>query len=254
MLARNIALGEHAEPAFAQSLRRDVVVLGHLVEGAVAYARATEKRQLLQVVVRAVEHAMATFGTGPGQRRGYDAHAEMELAMVKLHGLTGDPRHLAFARFLVDERGRMPSYFDEEARARGQDPAAYHYKTYAYSQAHKPVREQAEVVGHAVRATYLYGAMADLAREDRDEQAFRKAELRRASRSVGRGQVVLLGHPRGAADGVAPGLCCIPRRAHARRARRRRRQLGLAADGGARGGHAAGGIGHAGRSAAHVPH
>ncbi|WP_293854155.1 beta-L-arabinofuranosidase domain-containing protein [uncultured Alsobacter sp.] len=142
--------------------------LGHLVEGAVAYTRATGKRRLLEVVSRAVDHAIATFGPLPSQRRGYDAHAEMELAMVRLHDLTGDPRHLAFARYLVDERGRMPSYFDEEARARGQDPADYHYKTYAYSQAHKPVREQAEVVGHAVRATYLYAAMADLARADGD--------------------------------------------------------------------------------------
>lgn len=142
--------------------------LGHLIEGAVAYAQATGKKRLLDIVVRAVDHVMATIGTGPGQRRGCDAHAEMELAMVKLHALTGDPRHLAFARYLVDERGRMPSWFDEEASARGQDPAAYHYKTYAYSQAHKPVREQAEVVGHAVRATYLYAAMADLARIDGD--------------------------------------------------------------------------------------
>jgi DUF1680 family protein len=147
----------------------EMYCLGHLIEGAVAYAGATGKTQLLEVVGRAVDHAMATFGTGPGQRRGYDAHAEMEVAMIRLHALTGDPRHLAFARYLVDERGRMPSYFDAEALARGQDPAAYHYKTYAYSQAHKPVREQAEVVGHAVRATYLYSAMADLAGEDRDD-------------------------------------------------------------------------------------
>lgn len=159
------------EPARRWTNLRDwheMYSLGHLVEGAVAYARATGKRRLLDVVLRAVDHAMATFGPGPGQRRGYDAHAEMELAMVRLHTLTGDPRHLAFARYLVDERGRMPSYFDDEARARGQDPAAYHYRTYAYSQAHRPVREQAEVVGHAVRATYLYAAMADMARADGD--------------------------------------------------------------------------------------
>jgi uncharacterized protein len=144
--------------------------LGHLVEGAIAYAEATGKTRLLDVVVRAVDHAATLFGPKPGQRRGYDAHAELELALVKLARFTGDERHLAFARYLVDERGRMPSYFDEEARARREDPAAYVYGTYAYSQAHRPVREQTEVVGHAVRAMYLYSAMADVARETADDE------------------------------------------------------------------------------------
>ncbi|MET0171035.1 MAG: beta-L-arabinofuranosidase domain-containing protein, partial [Agrobacterium vaccinii] len=62
----------------------------------------------------------------------------------------------------------MPSYYDEEARQRGENPEDYVYQTYAYSQAHMPVREQTEVVGHAVRAMYLFSAMADLAYENDD--------------------------------------------------------------------------------------
>jgi DUF1680 family protein len=100
---------------------------------------------------------------GAGQRRGYCGHPEIELALVKLARVTGDRRYLDLAKFFVDERGRQPHYFDQEAIARGEDPAAQYYGTYEYSQSHKPVREQREVVGHAVRAMYLYSSMADLA-------------------------------------------------------------------------------------------
>jgi DUF1680 family protein len=142
--------------------------MGHLLEGAVAYFEATGKRRFLDVMIRAVDHIIDTFGTEPGKLRGYDAHEEIELALVKLYRVTGDIRHLELATYFVDERGRMPSYYDEEARRRGENPGDYVYQTYAYSQAHMPVREQTEVVGHAVRAMYLFSAMADLAYENDD--------------------------------------------------------------------------------------
>ena len=142
--------------------------MGHLLEGAIAYFEATGKRRFLDVMLRLVDHTIATFGTEPGKLRGYDAHEEIELALVKLYRITGDPRHLKLASYFIDERGRMPSYFDDEARRRGEDPDDYVFKTYAYSQAHMPVRDQTEVVGHAVRAMYLFCAMADLAREADD--------------------------------------------------------------------------------------
>ncbi|MBB4122060.1 glycoside hydrolase family 127 protein [Martelella radicis] len=142
--------------------------MGHLIEGAVAYFEATGKRRFLDVMIRAVDHIIDTFGPEPGKLRGYDAHEEIELALVKLYRVTGDPRHLKLSTYFVDERGQMPSYFDDEARRRGEDPADYVYETYAYSQAHKPVREQNEVVGHAVRAMYLLSAMTDLAFENDD--------------------------------------------------------------------------------------
>ena len=142
--------------------------MGHLLEGAIAYYEATGKRAFLDTMLKAVDHIITQFGTEDGKLKGYDAHAEVELALMKLYRLTGEDRHLQLARYFVDERGQMPSYFDEEARKRGEKPDDYVYKTYAYSQAHKPVRAQEEVEGHAVRATYLFSAMADLAFETED--------------------------------------------------------------------------------------
>lgn len=142
--------------------------MGHLLEGAVAYFDATGKRRFLDVMIKAVDHIIDTFGSEPGKLSGYDAHEEIELALVKLYRITRDPRHLNLAIYFVDERGQMPSYYDEEAIKRGERPEDYVYQTYAYSQAHMPVREQEQVVGHAVRAMYLFSAMADLADESDD--------------------------------------------------------------------------------------
>jgi DUF1680 family protein len=138
---------------------------GHLLEGAIAYFRATGRRRFLDVMERYMDHVAATFGRGPGQKRGYDGHQEIELALVKLYRLTGDRRRLDLAAYFIDERGRQPHYFTEEAIARGEDPAAFWAGTYEYNQSHLPVRAQTKMVGHAVRAMYMASAMADLALE-----------------------------------------------------------------------------------------
>ena len=105
---------------------------------------------------RYVDHIAASFGRGPGQKRGYPGHQEIELALVKLYRLTGDRRRLDLAAYFIDERGHEPHYFTEEALARGDDPASYWAGTYEYNQSHIPVREQTRMVGHAVRA-HVYG-------------------------------------------------------------------------------------------------
>ena len=142
---------------------------GHLLEGAIAYFRATGKRRLLDVMERYVDHIAATFGPSPGQKRGYPGHQEIELALIKLYRLTGDRRRLDLAAYFIDERGREPHYFTGEALARSEDPGAYWARTYEYNQSHRPVREQTRMVGHAVRAMYMASAMADLTFELRDE-------------------------------------------------------------------------------------
>jgi uncharacterized protein len=149
---------------------------GHLLEGAIAYSQTTGRRRLLDIMERYVAHIRAIFGTGSGQKRGYCGHQEIELALVKLYRLTGERAHLDLASYFINERGRQPHYFDEEATARGEDPRAFSQKTYEYSQSHLPVREQTKVVGHAVRAMYMYSAMADLARELGDESLKRACE------------------------------------------------------------------------------
>jgi uncharacterized protein len=141
---------------------------GHLIEAAVAHFEATGKRTLLSVLERYVDLIAQVYGPNPGQKHGYPGHEEIELALVKLHRVTTNPRHLELVQYFVNARGQQPYYFDLEAQARGENPATYHFGSYEYAQAHKPVREQSQVVGHAVRAMYLYVAMADLAGEMND--------------------------------------------------------------------------------------
>jgi DUF1680 family protein len=150
---------------------------GHLLEGAVAYFHATGRRRLLDILLRYVDHIDATFGPKEGQKRGYCGHQEIELALIKLHAVTRDRKHLDLATYFINERGRHPPhYFDVEAIARGEDPKDFWAKTYEYNQSHRPVREQDKVVGHAVRAMYMLAAMADLAAELNDASLLRTCE------------------------------------------------------------------------------
>jgi len=136
---------------------------GHMIEAGVAHFQATGKSTLLDVVRRYADYIDTVFGTEAGKKRGYCGHEEIELALVRLYRATGNPRYLRLSQYFIDERGQSPSYFDTE-------PAPdLHRLGLEYHQAHKPVREQTEAVGHAVRAMYLYSAMADLAYETEDE-------------------------------------------------------------------------------------
>jgi len=141
---------------------------GHMMETAVAYYEATGKRKLLDAMCRLADHIDAAFGPEPGKKRGYPGHEEIELALVKLYQTTGEQRYLRLSRFFIDERGHEPHYYDLEAKERGDETPERPYDK-AYSQAHLPVREQTNAVGHAVRAMYLYSGMADVAAETNDE-------------------------------------------------------------------------------------
>ncbi len=156
------------------NLRREheLYSAGHLFEAAVAYFQATGKRTLLEVACRFADHIDTVFGSEPGKRPGYPGHEEIELALIKLYQATGERRYATLAKFFVDERGQQPCYFDLEARERGEDPTNLPWaaRNYEELQAHKPVREQDKVVGHAVRAMYLYSGMADVAAEFGDEE------------------------------------------------------------------------------------
>lgn len=142
---------------------------GHLFEGAVAYYQATGKRKLLDIMCRYADLIDRTFGPKADQKHGYPGHPELELALVRLGRATGEQRYLDLAKYFVDARGQQPHYFDAEAVARGGSPGDFHFGNYEYCQAHKPVRDQREVVGHAVRAAYLYAGMADVATEFSDD-------------------------------------------------------------------------------------
>ena len=145
---------------------------GHLIEAAVAYYQATGKDTLLRVARAFADHIDSVFGSEPEKLKGYPGHEEIELALVKLYGVTGENRYLKLAKYFVDERGREPNYLDAEYencadKSKYRNPREWGLK---YSQAHLPVREQATAEGHSVRAMYLYAAMADLARETGDKE------------------------------------------------------------------------------------
>jgi len=141
---------------------------GHLMEAATAYYEATGKRKLLDVLCRYADHIAATFGPGPGQKRGYPGHPEIELALVKLYRATGHRKYLELSKFFVDERGQEPHYYDLEAKERGDDPKKYWARHYDYCQAHAPLRKQKTAEGHSVRALYLFAGVADVALETGD--------------------------------------------------------------------------------------
>lgn len=142
---------------------------GHLIEAAVAHYEATGKRSFLDIMARYVDLIDATFGREEGKLRGYCGHPEIEMALVRMYHATGERRYLELSRYFVNERGQQPPhYYVQEALARGEDPSRFWARSFEYNQSHLPVREQERVVGHAVRAAYLYSAMADLAAEDGD--------------------------------------------------------------------------------------
>ncbi|GAK50771.1 hypothetical protein U14_02012 [Candidatus Moduliflexus flocculans] len=152
----------------------ELYTAGHFIEAAVAYFQATGKRKLLDVLCRFVDLIEATFGTEPGKLRGYPGHQEIELALVKLYRATGEERYLRLSQYFLNERGREPFYFDLEYEKRGKTEHWPGHKDLGrtYAQTHLPVREQTTAVGHAVRAVYMYSAMADVARETNDQSMF----------------------------------------------------------------------------------
>ena len=157
----------YAEPDKRWSNLRDFHELycaGHLIEAAVAHYQATGKRSLLDIMCRYADYIDSVFGPEVGKKRGYCGHEEIELALVKLYRATNQERYLRLSKYFIDERGQKPNFFELEAKERGEEPSASN----EYNQSHLPVREQTVVVGHAVRAMYLYCAMADLAGETDD--------------------------------------------------------------------------------------
>ncbi len=145
---------------------------GYLIEAGVAYYEATGKDNLLNTARRFADLICREFGPEEGQRKGYPGHQEIELALVKLYRYTGESRYLDCARFFIDERGQEPNYFRQEIEGRNGEVIFPEFREYElkYSQSHMPPRQQRTAEGHAVRATYMYCAMADIAREDGDEK------------------------------------------------------------------------------------
>lgn len=147
---------------------------GHMMEAAVAYYHATGKTKLLSVMERMADHIINRFGEG--KEHGIPGHQEVEIGLMKLYRATGKEKYKEMARFFLEERGKNPNYFQEEKERRGwQHWGQYNLNPLnkEYSQVHKTIYEQDKAVGHAVRAVYMYTAMADLAGEDGDERLYK---------------------------------------------------------------------------------
>ena len=129
---------------------------GHLYEAAVAYFKATGNRELLDVAIRNADFLLEVFG--PGKRLDAPGHQEIELALVKLYNVTGKEEYIHLAKFFLDQRG------GEHFSPPFPDTSPFSiYNDKVYMQDHKPVVEQNEACGHAVRAVYMYTGMADVA-------------------------------------------------------------------------------------------
>ncbi|XID95563.1 glycoside hydrolase family 127 protein [Paenibacillaceae bacterium WGS1546] len=146
---------------------------GHMIEAAVAYYEATGKRKILDVACKLADCIDSVFGPEPGKIKGYDGHQEIELALVKLYRTTDNERYLKLSEYFLNERGAEPHFYHEEFRRRtgkAHFPQLNMAHDLAYSQAHKPVREQDTAEGHAVRLVYMLTAMADVAAETGDRE------------------------------------------------------------------------------------
>lgn len=148
----------------------ELYTAGHFFEAAVAYENATGKREILDIAIKFADLIYDTFGPEEGKMKGYPGHQEVEVGLIKLYYATGDSKYLDLAAFFLDVRGGQPNYLLEEIRRRGPDRIFPDLRDYspAYSQSHLPPVEQTTAEGHAVRAMYMYSAMASLARERQD--------------------------------------------------------------------------------------
>ncbi|MCL2571052.1 MAG: glycoside hydrolase family 127 protein [Defluviitaleaceae bacterium] len=144
---------------------------GHMIEAAVAYYEATGKDELLKIMRRNADLICSRFGPPEtGKLRGIPGHQEIELALMRLYYITGEKSYLETAQYFLDERGREPNFFAEEAAKLDWHHFGMKPENREYAQNHLPAKEQTEAVGHSVRAVYMYAAMAALAAETKDEE------------------------------------------------------------------------------------
>lgn len=125
---------------------------GHLIEGALAHHLYYRNDEMLAPILKYVELLAATFGDREDQIPGYPGHPEIELALLRLYKVTGDPKHLKLARFFIEERGnprggkQQRHYYDVEAEARGESEhelPVYYPAARSYWYVFLPIRQMA---------------------------------------------------------------------------------------------------------------
>jgi len=134
-----------------RELSHELYNAGHLYEAAAAHYLATKKRTLLNIALKNADLICSVFG--PNKKHVAPGHEIIEMGLVKLYRITGKITYLNTAKFFIEERGHYDQY-DKKSK----DP----WKNGAYWQDDKPVVDQDEAEGHAVRAGYLYSAVTDI--------------------------------------------------------------------------------------------
>ena len=137
-------------------LSHELYNCGHLYEAAVAHYRATGKRTFLDIAIKNADLLVRDFG--PGKLAYEPGHQIVEMGLTKMYRVTGKKEYLDLAKFFLDLKGNGKGHSGE------------------YSQTHKPVIQQDEAVGHAVRAVYMYSGMADVAALSGNEDYIRATD------------------------------------------------------------------------------
>jgi len=150
-----VAPGAGRERWIDERVSHELYNVGHMYEAAAAHYMATGKRNFLDVALRNADLVYKEFGWG--KREIAPGHQEIEIGLIKLFRITGDNRYLDLAQFFIDVRGKQGDYVGHQPGTRFEV-----YNDSVYLQMHKPVLQQTEAVGHAVRGAYMYTAMADL--------------------------------------------------------------------------------------------
>ena len=140
-----------------EDLSHEFYNLGHMVEGAIAHYQATGSRRFLDIAMRYADCVIREVGPEEGKLKLVPGHQIAEMALARLYRVTGEQKYLEQAKFFLDMRGKTT-------------------RRDKYSQAHQPVTEQDEAVGHAVRAAYMYAGMADVAALTGDEAYIRAVD------------------------------------------------------------------------------
>ena len=121
-------------------------------EASIAYYEATGDKRLLDLSIKGADAADAIYG--PGKKGYISGHEGQKIGLIRLFRFTGDERYWKLAKFFIDIRGQK----EYQQQSAGEYPGEKEY-----NQNHKPVLEQTEAVGHAVRAMYLYIPLTDIA-------------------------------------------------------------------------------------------
>jgi DUF1680 family protein len=165
--SEKMAPGAGRERWIDERVSHELYNIGHMYEAAVAHYYATGKRTFLDVAIKSADLVNREFGWG--KREIAPGHQEIEIGLVRLYRVTGEKKYLDLAKFFLDVRGKQEAYL--------RHPPGTRFAVYndsVYLQMHKPVLQQDEAVGHAVRAAYMYSAMADVS-EATGNKAYLKA-------------------------------------------------------------------------------